>query len=108
MKCPICNGKLVKKEVKYEVYGFNLGNFIANICSKCKEQWFDESITRKIENLERKKGLFGISKESKISYSGNSLIIRIPKRIVEFMKIKKETPVLVHPHGKNKIEIELQ
>jgi len=108
MKCPICDGKLVRKKVAYAVYGINLGNFMADVCTKCGEQWFNEKTSKQIEEIEKKKGLFGLSKESKISYGGNSLIIRIPKKIVEFMKIKKETPVLVHPHGKNKIEIELK
>lgn len=109
MKCPICEkGKLVEKIVKYEVYGISLGNFKARVCSKCKEKWFDEKTARKIEMIEKKKGLFGVSKESKVSYSGNSLIIRIPKKIAEFMHIKKETPVLMYPQGKNKIEIEFK
>ncbi len=108
MNCPICGGKLERRKVTYEVYGIKLGNFLADVCIKCGEQWFDERAAKQIEDLEKKKGLFGLGKESKISYSGNSLIIRIPKKIAEFMKIKKETPVLVHPHGRNKIEIEIQ
>ncbi|MGB9707897.1 MAG: hypothetical protein ACPLXC_01025 [Candidatus Pacearchaeota archaeon] len=107
-KCVLCDGKLVKKVVAYSTYGIELGRFPAMVCVKCKEQWFDELTARKIEKIEKEKGIFGLSKESKISYSGNSLIIRIPKKISEAMHLKKEGPVLIYPVGKNKLEIEIQ
>jgi len=107
-KCPICDkGEMSKKTVSYVVYGIELGKFPANVCNKCGEEWFDEDIALKIEKLEKKKGLFGLSKESKISYSGNSLVIRIPAKIAKFLNIKKEEPVMIHPDGKNKLAIEL-
>jgi len=107
-KCPICEkGKLKRKTVPYSVYGIELGKFHAFVCDKCKEEWFDEKTSLKIEKLEKEKGLFGLSRESKISYSGNSLIVRIPKALAEFMDIKKEKPVVIHPEGKNKLSIEM-
>ena len=108
MNCQICDGKLMKRNVLYRVYDTKLGTFPADVCERCGEQWFDEKTAKKIEAIEKKKGLFGLSKESKVSYSGNSLVIRIPKKIAEFMNIKKETPVTFHPLGKNKLEIELK
>ena len=106
--CPVCEeGNLVKKEVPYSVYGFELGKFPAKVCSKCNEQWFDELTAKKIEDIEKRKGLFGLTKQSKISYSGNSLIVRIPNEIAKFMRLKKEASVSIHPEGKNKITIEL-
>ncbi|HJX05978.1 MAG TPA: hypothetical protein VJ461_04655 [Candidatus Nanoarchaeia archaeon] len=106
--CAMCNkGKLKKKIVTYKVYGVELGKFPAYSCDKCKEEWFDEETAQKIEKLEKEKGLFGLSKETKISYSGNSLIIRIPNDLAKFMKLEKETPVLIHPEGGNRISIEI-
>lgn len=108
MKCPVCEkGNLKRKTVPYSVYGVDLGKFPADVCSKCGEQWFDEKTALKIEQLEKKKGLFGLSKESKVSYSGNSLVIRVPKAIAKFMDLKKEKHVIMHPEGKNKLEIEI-
>lgn len=108
MKCPVCEkGSLVRKKVPYSVYGVELGSFPAKVCGKCGEHWFDEAAARKIEEIERKKGLFGLTKQSKISYSGNSLIVRIPNEIAKFMNLKKESSVSIHPEGKNKITIEL-
>jgi YgiT-type zinc finger domain-containing protein len=108
MICQVCEkGKLSKKTVSYEIYGTKIGDFPANVCSKCNEQWFDEATALKIEKLEKEKGLFGISKKSKISYSGNSLIVRIPKEIARFMKIKKAKEISIYPQGKDKLVIEM-
>ena len=107
-KCPICEkGTLLDRRVPYKVYGEKLGDFPASVCSYCKEEWFDEATAMKIEALEKEKGFFGLSAQTKISYSGNSLIIRIPKAIAEFMKLKREELVTIHPEGKNKLSVEL-
>ena len=97
----------MKKAVPYSVYGVGLGTFPAEVCAKCNEQWFSEETARKMEKIEKEKGLFGMSKQSKIGYSGNSLIVRIPKEIAKFMNLKKETPISIYPEGKNKISIEI-
>ena len=107
-KCILCEGKLKAKIVEYKVYGKSLGRFSAKVCEECGEQWFDEKTSKKIEEAEKKANLFGLYKESKISYSGNSLIIRIPKDIAKFMKIKKESPIAIYPEDKNTIAINLK
>tara|TARA_Y100000310_G_C20693469_1_gene823883 strand:+ start:803 stop:1129 length:327 start_codon:yes stop_codon:yes gene_type:complete len=108
MKCPICEkGEMKSKKVNYSVYGINLGEFPAQICSSCQEEWFDEKTAVEIEKLEKKKGLFGLSKKSKISYSGNSLIVRIPEAISKFMGLKKEKEIVIYPQGKNKLVVEM-
>ena len=107
-KCVLCNGRLKKKIVEYTVYGKNLGSFPAKVCEKCGEQWFDEATAIKIEEAEKKEGLFGLCKQSKISYGGNSLIIRVPKEIAKFLNLKKESPVVIYPENKHKISIDIK
>lgn len=102
-KCALCNGKLKEKIIDYEVYGKSIGKFKADVCESCGEQWFDEKTALKIEEAEKKAGVFGLSKETKISYSGNSLIIRIPKELAKFMNLKRETTVTLYPEKKNKL-----
>ncbi len=102
-KCALCEGELKKKSVDYKVYGKSIGKFKALVCSSCGEQWFDESVSRKIEDAEKKAGIFGLSRESKIGYSGNSLIIRIPKELAKFMKLRKETEIIIYPEDENKL-----
>jgi len=107
-KCPVCEkGILARKQVPYTVYGVLLGTFPAEVCTACNEQWFDEKTAGKIERIEKQKGLFGVSKQSKVGYSGNSLIVRIPQSIAKLMHIKKEMPISIYPEGKNKIMIEI-
>ncbi|HLD79790.1 MAG TPA: YgiT-type zinc finger protein [Candidatus Nanoarchaeia archaeon] len=63
MKCPRCGkGTLMSKKVLYAVHEIELGKFPARICNACNEQWFDEKTSTKIQELEKKKGLFGLSK----------------------------------------------
>ena len=102
-KCALCNGKLKKKIVDYKIYGKSIGKFPSLICGSCGERWFDEDTSKKIENAEKKANLFGLSRETKVSYSGNSLIIRIPTELAKFMKLKKETEVIIYPEHKDKL-----
>ena len=107
--CPVCgNGKLKPTQVPYEVYGVKLGDFSAHLCNECNEEWFDEKTSKEIEKIEKEKGLFGLSKKSKISYSGNSLMVRIPEQIAKFMHLKKENDIIIHPEGKNKFVVEIE
>jgi hypothetical protein len=107
-KCILCNGNLKKEIVDYKIYGESIGKFPALVCKSCKEQWFNEETALEIEQAEKKANLFGLSRESKISYGGNSLIIRIPNDIAKFMNLKKESQVMIHPENKNKIIIDIK
>jgi len=107
-KCALCEGKLKNKIIDYKIYGKDIGKFPALVCNSCGEQWFDEPTSKKIENTEKKVGIFGLSRETKISYSGNSLIIRIPKELAKFMKLKKETRVIIYPEDENKLSITIK
>ena len=107
-KCALCNGTLNKKMVEYKIYGKSIGKFPALVCLSCGEQWFSEETSAKIEEREIKSGLFGLSKETKISYSGNSLVVRIPKELAKFMNLKKETNVIIYPEDKNKLCVSIR
>ncbi|MBU3907130.1 MAG: AbrB/MazE/SpoVT family DNA-binding domain-containing protein [Nanoarchaeota archaeon] len=107
-KCVLCKGSLKKKSVDYKLYGKSVGRFDALVCGNCGEQWFDGETSKKIEEAEQKAGLFGLSKETKISYSGNSLIIRIPKELAKFMGIKKETRVILYPENQDKLSVTIK
>lgn len=53
-------------------------------------------------------GLWGLEKKGKIGYSGNSLIVRIPKRVAEFMKLKKGEDIVIKPEDKRRLVIEVE
>ncbi len=106
MQCPICEkGVLKKGKIKETMFGVYLGEFPAEICSNCNESFTDEKTTRAIEEAAKKKGIWGLGKKTKITKTGNSLAVRIPKEIVNFLKLKKGSEAYIHPE-KDKIVIE--
>ena len=87
------------------MFGVYLGEFSAEICSKCGESFADEATTKAIEGEARKKGIWGLGKKTKITKTGNSLAVRIPKEIAKFLDLKAGEEAYIHPE-KNKIIIE--
>lgn len=108
MNCPICNGKMKNTMERYTFSGVDLGSFGADKCENCGEVFFSEEASDKIDAKAKELGLWGIQGESKIGYSGNSLIVRVPKKIAEFLKFKKGEKVSVRPEGKNRLVVEIR
>ena len=106
MKCPLCEqGTLKKGKIKEEMFGVYLGEFPAEICSKCGESFTDEETTRKIQEIAKKKGLWGLEKKTTITRTGNSLAVRIPKSLAEHLMLKEGEEIYLHPE-KGKLVIE--
>ena len=106
MKCPICQEGILKKgKIKEYMFGIYLGEFPADICSKCKESFTDSDTTKKIEEIAKQKGIWGLSAVTKITKTGNSLAVRIPKKIADYLKLKNGKEAYVHPEN-NKLIIE--
>ncbi len=98
MKCPICEKGIMKKEkVREEMFGVELGEFPAEVCSSCRESFVDAETMKGIEAAAKKKGVWGIGNKIKIVRSGNSLAVHIPKQIVEFLKLKEGTEAFIYP-----------
>lgn len=106
MKCPMCDQGILKKgKTKEEMFGEYLGEFPAEICTKCGESFTDEETTRKIELEAKKKGIWGLEKKTTITRTGNSLAVRIPKPIAEYLILREGEAIYIHPE-KKKIIIE--
>ena len=107
-KCYICEkGTLRKEKVDYKLYGVELGKFNAEVCDKCSEVFFDEEVSKKMTQIAKKKGLWGLQTKTKIGQSGTTLDIRLPKRIIDFFNLRKGKEVEVYPEGKNKLVISI-
>lgn len=106
MKCPICEEKMKKTKAPYFFGSRKLGEFEAEKCPRCNEIFFTEEASDKIDKLARDMGLWGLRQEGKLGYSGNSLIVRVPKKIAEFLNFKKGQKVSIHPEGKGKLVVE--
>jgi hypothetical protein len=105
--CPMCGGKMEMKKVPYSSAGVNIGEFNAETCTKCREVFFLEESSRMIEQKAKELGLWGLGRRIAIGKSGTSLIIRIPKIIVERYKIQNGGTALIFPEGKNRICLEV-
>ena len=106
MKCPVCDkGNLKKGKIKETMFGIYLGEFPAEICTKCNESFTDEKTTRMIEEAAKKKRIWGMGKKTKITKTGNSLAVRIPQEIAKFLNLKDGKEAYIHPEG-NRLVIE--
>ncbi len=104
-KCEECLGKIVKKNIEFSMHGVKLGKFPAEVCTKCGEEVFDEKVSQEIDKIAKQKGLWGLSKKVKVVKIGNSLAVRIPKAISDFVGLKEGKEAIIKPEG-NKIMIE--
>lgn len=106
MKCPICEKGILKKGVVKEyMLGKFLGEFPAEICSKCKESFVNSDSMRQIEDAAKKKGIWGLGAVTKITKTGNSLAVRIPKKIADYLNLKNGKEAYIHPED-DKLVIE--
>jgi len=97
-KCPICGkGNLKRKKIKEEMFGVYLGEFPADVCDSCGESFTDVETTKKIEEVAKKKGIWGMGTKTKITKTGNSLAVRIPKKLASFLKLKEGEEAFIHP-----------
>ena len=104
--CPQCDkGTLAKKKIKEIMFGIELGEFSAEVCSACGESFTDEKTTQLIENVAKKKGIWGLGIKTKVTRTGNSLAIRIPTKIAKYLGLKEGEETYIHPE-KNKLVIE--
>ena len=104
--CPVCEkGTLRKGMIKESIFGVYLGDFPGQTCSVCGESFTDAATTQKIEETAKKKGIWGLGSKTKITKTGNSLAVRIPKKIAEHLKLKNGKEAYIHPE-KDKLIIE--
>ena len=108
MKCPICEkGELRSGTAPESLFGVALGTFPAEICDACGETFTDAIATAQIESAAREKGIWGLGKKTKVTKTGNSLSVRIPKEIADYLKLKAGREAYIHPDG-NKLVIEAE
>ena len=107
MKCILCSRTLKEKLVEYREFGISFGKFKALVCENCNSNFFGSGVAEKVQQKSKKLGLFGLAKKTKVARVGNSLAIRIPKKIANFTKLKKEEIVKIVPKNRNELTIEI-
>lgn len=93
--CWECNEKMKDKNVDYILCGIKIGNFPAKVCEKCNETYFSEETSKKITKITKQKGLWGLQARTKVGRVGTALGIRIPKKIINFLKLRKGEEVTI-------------
>ena len=106
-KCEECGGRIVTKYVDYAYLGESIGRFEAEVCKKCSETVFDEAISDEIARKVQEKGLYGLEARTTIGIAGSSYVVRINKKLADFLKLRKGERVYIHPENKNRIIIEI-
>lgn len=104
-KCDECEGRIAIRKTDFTLYGVSLGKFPAEVCMKCGEKVFTEDVSDLIDKAAKEQGLWGLGTKTTVGKVGDSLDIRINKKIADFVGLQKGQTVLIHPEGKNKIVI---
>ena len=55
----------------------------------------------------KSKKLWGMEAKTKIGQAGSILDIRLPKKIIEFLNLKKGEEVSIYPESKKRLIVEL-
>ena len=101
MTCPICeSGTLRKRKVAVEKYGVNVGEFEAEVCTKCGEQIFSQKEAARIESKIKSLDLWGNPVNSRIYKVGGNFVVSIKKTVADAMGIDKPVEVRLIPQTK--------
>lgn len=103
-----CGGKLKRSTSEVEFFGVDFGVKQASVCTECGSEYISQELMEEIEAEVKKRGLFGLERRGRVAKSGNSLVIRIPKDIVDSLKIKRDLPIVIYPSEPKKLIIEVE
>lgn len=105
--CEECGWKIENKVVNYDYLGEHIGKYEAEVCSKCGEIVFDEDVSKKIERKVKEIGLYGLGASTKVGIAGSSFVIRITKKLADFLKLEKGEDIHIYPESKRRVIIEI-
>ncbi|MGB8216340.1 MAG: hypothetical protein WCE94_03470 [Candidatus Methanoperedens sp.] len=105
-KCT-CGGELKRSKIEVEFFGINFGLRDAEICTSCGSEYLDQDTMKEIEAEIKEKNIFGLERKLSVTKSGNSLVIRIPPEIAEFLGIHYKSIVQLFPVDKDRLEIKV-
>ena len=106
-KCK-CGGRLKRTLTEVEFFGIDFGIKPATVCTDCGSEYLPQDVMEEVEREVKRRGLYGLETRGRVAKSGNSLVIRIPKKIAESLKIKRDLPVVIYPSEPRKLIIEVE
>ncbi|MFQ6136930.1 MAG: hypothetical protein ACE5PM_07105 [Candidatus Hydrothermarchaeales archaeon] len=105
-KCT-CGGTIKKSKCNIEFYGIDFGIRECEVCTSCGSEYLDQKVMEELEEEVKKRKIFALERNVKVTKSGNSLVIRIPPEIAEFLDIGYLSSLRLFPVEKSRLEIEV-
>jgi len=105
-KCS-CGGSLKKTQVEVEFFGIDFGLRDAEVCTACGSEYLDQETLKVIEEEIKERKIFALEKRVLVTKSGESLVIRIPPEIAEFLNIHYKSLVQLFPVDKDRLEVKV-
>jgi hypothetical protein len=105
-KCT-CGGKLKKSKVEVEFFGIDFGLKDAEVCTSCGCEYLNQETLEEIEKEVKKRKIFALERKVKVTKSGNSLVIRIPPDIADFINVHYKSLVQLFPIEKGRLEVKV-
>ena len=105
-KCT-CGGELKRSKVEVEFFGIDFGLKDAEVCSRCGSEYLDQETMKEIETIVKERNIFGLERKISVTKSGNSLVIRIPPEIAEYLGIHYKSVVQLFPVDKDRLEVKV-
>lgn len=91
MNCPICKGELLEKEESYKMGSVGIP-YSCFKCGKCGEELvFEKDAEETFQNIAKIKEEQHYRK--KVTITGNSLAITIPRKLANYLHLKKQSVV---------------
>ncbi len=105
-KCT-CGGELKRSRVEVEFFGIDFGLKDAEVCIRCGSEYLDQETMKEIETIVKERNIFGLERKISVTKSGNSLVIRIPPEIAEYLGIHYKSVVQLFPMDKDRLEVKV-
>lgn len=103
-----CGGILKKSKTEIEFFGIDFGVRTCEICTRCGAEYLSQELIEEIEAEVKSRGLFGLERKGKITKSGNSLVIRVPKEIADSLNIEKDSRITIYPSDSKRLIVEIE
>ena len=105
-KCS-CGGNLRKTKVEVEFFGIDFGLRDAEVCMACGSEYLDHETLKEVEMEIKKRNIFAMERKVQVDRSGDSLVIKIPPEIAEFLDIHYKSLVQLFPVDRNRLEVKV-
>jgi len=103
-----CGGFLKKSKTEVEFFGIDFGIRACEICTRCGAEYISQELIEEIEAEVKSRGLFGLERKGRVTKSGNSLVIRVPKEIADSLNIEKDSQITIYPSDRKRLIVEIE